>query len=301
MQQLAESNLKTPKGSDYFRRKDWPLRAFFDRTHYASVPHTHDFIEIFIVLRGNGWHYSTQGKQSLRVGDTFAMRPGAWHYFHLCEDLDVYNCLIDAELFQRILSFCSQDPELRYVWWDGPLSFDRRSLLSLHLEAESVATCQIHLNEISRLDKMPAASSSVAQAAHFLLFLVELTSHLGDDYRAPLEVSSNASQCVEQCVSLMESKLSYPWTIEKLCKELHISRYHLMHVFKHRMGASPMTYLARRRAERAAQLLMSSDVAINQIALQVGWNDPNYFARRFKDHFGISAMQYRKKLEEGDL
>jgi AraC family L-rhamnose operon transcriptional activator RhaR len=32
----------------------------------------------------------------------------------------------------------------------------------------------------------------------------------------------------------------------------------------------------------------------------VGWDDPNYFARRFKAHFGISATRYRQQFTVSD-
>ena len=53
---------------------------------------------------------------------------------------------------------------------------------------------------------------------------------------------------------------------------------------------------AIRRAEKAAVLLLTTDKAIATIGREVGWHDPNYFARRFRAAFGISARQYRNQL-----
>jgi AraC family L-rhamnose operon transcriptional activator RhaR len=57
-----------------------------------------------------------------------------------------------------------------------------------------------------------------------------------------------------------------------------------------------MAWLARQRAEKAAVLLLTTDKAIAAIGREVGWHDPNYFARRFRAAFGISARQYRNQL-----
>ena len=57
-----------------------------------------------------------------------------------------------------------------------------------------------------------------------------------------------------------------------------------------------MAYLAQLRAEHAAVLLLHSDEPITGIGRAVGWPDQNYFARRFKAHYGLSATTYRKRF-----
>ena len=59
-----------------------------------------------------------------------------------------------------------------------------------------------------------------------------------------------------------------------------------------------MAYLARRRVETAAGLLLHTDQPVTQIGRSVGWPDQNYFARRFKAHFGLSATIYRSRFAD---
>jgi transcriptional regulator GlxA family with amidase domain len=63
--------------------------------------------------------------------------------------------------------------------------------------------------------------------------------------------------------------------------------------FKETAGLPPIAYLHQQRAELAASLLLHTEQSVAQIAEAVGWPDPNYFARRFKSHFGLSASDYR--------
>jgi AraC family L-rhamnose operon transcriptional activator RhaR len=67
-------------------------------------------------------------------------------------------------------------------------------------------------------------------------------------------------------------------------------------LFKAQTGLPPLAYLARHRAERAAMLLLQTDRPIAQIGEAVGWDDPNYFARRFRAYFGVSATTYRARF-----
>ena len=48
---------------------------------------------------------------------------------------------------------------------------------------------------------------------------------------------------------------------------------------------------------RFKEQLLRTNRDIGMIGEQVGWNDPNYFARRFRAHFGVSATKYRKQFE----
>ena len=54
-----------------------------------------------------------------------------------------------------------------------------------------------------------------------------------------------------------------------------------------------MAYQARLRAENAATLLLHPDQPGTRIGQAVGWPDQNYFARRFKARYGLSATTYR--------
>ena len=60
-----------------------------------------------------------------------------------------------------------------------------------------------------------------------------------------------------------------------------------------------MAYLAQLRAEHAAVLLLHSDESVAAIGRAVGWPDQNYFARRFRAYYGLSATTYRKRFATG--
>ncbi len=95
---------------------------------------------------------------------------------------------------------------------------------------------------------------------------------------------------------LLESDIARPWTLTDLAEELHLAPAYLVRLFKDATGLPPKAYLAQVRAERAAVLLLHSDDPVTSIGRAVGWPDQNYFARRFKAHYGLSATTYRKRF-----
>jgi AraC-like DNA-binding protein len=95
---------------------------------------------------------------------------------------------------------------------------------------------------------------------------------------------------------LLESRLAYGWTLTELAELLHLAPGYLVRLFKAATGVPPMAYLARLRAEHAATLLLHSDQPVTGIGQAVGWPDQNYFARRFRAHYGLSATTYRAQF-----
>ena len=65
-------------------------------------------------------------------------------------------------------------------------------------------------------------------------------------------------------------------------------------------GYSPYEYLRVIRLKKAAEMLLTEDLTIAEVAYSVGINDPFYFSKCFKNQFGVSPSAYRKKLPEGE-
>jgi AraC-like DNA-binding protein len=89
------------------------------------------------------------------------------------------------------------------------------------------------------------------------------------------------------------------WTLTELAAQVHLDPSYLVRLFKASTGLPPMAYLAQLRAEHAAALLLHTDQPITSISQAVGWPDQNYFARRFKAHYGLSATIYRARFAAG--
>lgn len=97
---------------------------------------------------------------------------------------------------------------------------------------------------------------------------------------------------------MMESRPAHRWTLTELAAELHLAPAYLVRLFKSATGLPPMAFLTRLRVETAAGQLLQTDDSICRIGESVGWPDQNYFARRFRAHFGLSASAYRTRFSK---
>lgn len=102
-----------------------------------------------------------------------------------------------------------------------------------------------------------------------------------------------AHPAVQHAMRLLESDLAEPWTLERLAALVNLAPGYLIRLFGKSVGMSPMAYLSRIRAERAAGLLIETELPIATVGATVGWLDPSHATRRFRSTFGLSPSEYR--------
>lgn len=75
---------------------------------------------------------------------------------------------------------------------------------------------------------------------------------------------------------------------EELAKKLLISESQIYRKIKAITGKSTAVYIRSIRLQYAKDLLINTDKTVSEVAYDVGFNDPSWFSRTFKDEFGIS-------------
>ena len=81
--------------------------------------------------------------------------------------------------------------------------------------------------------------------------------------------------------------------IPELCRAVGMSRTQLHRKLKALTGTSTSHFVRGIRLHKAKQLLTNTDLNISQIAYEVGFKDPKYFARTFSEEFGVSPNQWK--------
>jgi len=90
----------------------------------------------------------------------------------------------------------------------------------------------------------------------------------------------------------IETHYAEPLTYREFCALTQLSQPHLCKIFASRIGCPPTAYLNRIRLQHAQRLLRSGGFTVKQVAADVGIPDPNYFARLFRRHLGLSPHAF---------
>ncbi len=67
--------------------------------------------------------------------------------------------------------------------------------------------------------------------------------------------------------------------------------------FKKYVGTTPTKYIIKLRMQQAVDLLLNSELSIQEIASRCGYNDYNFFTKVFKGEFGVAPSKYRKDFK----
>jgi transcriptional regulator GlxA family with amidase domain len=76
-----------------------------------------------------------------------------------------------------------------------------------------------------------------------------------------------------------------------------MSKRSFVRAFQAATGTTPIAYLGNVRLVRAAAMLRRHEESVTSVAYKVGYNDSNYFTRRFHAMFGFPPSEYRKRQE----
>jgi YesN/AraC family two-component response regulator len=85
-------------------------------------------------------------------------------------------------------------------------------------------------------------------------------------------------------------------TVELISDYIGLSPNYTRTIFKNQICISISDYIAEVRFLKAKQMLQNTDYTIKKIATLVGFYDTRYIYISFKKYFGVTAMEYRKKL-----
>jgi len=108
-----------------------------------------------------------------------------------------------------------------------------------------------------------------------------------------MKVSSMDAIFLKTFRDLLEKHVSNPdFRIDSLCEKLKMGRSTLFKKIKALTGEKPNQFILSYRLERGRQLLEQNFGSITDIAMEVGFNSAAYFAKCFKEKFGVSPSSY---------
>lgn len=245
----------------------------------TSVPHRHEFYEIFLVRAGMLEHTINSRQEILPERSVSLIRPDDVHAFQSADKNPacITNIAFSSGFFSQALQVFSESQRR---------SIDRTS---------HSMQCDHSLWQVL-IDKL----NIIRQADPFLCDQTcLLTMALVIDALIPIYFSKNAPDNTPIWLQLAFEQMKRPENyfrgLDQFAELAGRSIEHLTRTMTRTMGITPGNYVMRLRLQHAAGLLSTTDRTVLDILLDSGFNNTAWFNRAFKRMYGITAGRYRQK------
>lgn len=106
----------------------------------------------------------------------------------------------------------------------------------------------------------------------------------------------DAAFALPRVTAWMHANIERPVELAELARATStLSLFQFARRFKAETGVAPIQYFIHLRMEHACRLLDMSDAPVHRVARQLGYDDPYYFSRLFRQVIGVSPSDYRKQ------
>ena len=242
---------------------------------WHSLPHTHDFTELFFVIGGSGQVSIENELYPVHVGDLFVINPNVEHTETSLNAQPLEYIVLGVENLQ--LSLQNEDD-------------DRFCVVHFQNHMEDIL---FYLHTMQReIEAKPVGYEMVCQ--DFLDILVIQLMRQTKFSAALVPLNRRSSHICALVRRYIDNHYKEEITLEHLAQIAHVSKYHVVHIFSKEYGISPISYLAMRRIEESRQLLITTDFSLSYIAHTLGFSSSSYFSQAFRKLEGVSPTEYRR-------
>ncbi|KAM3093324.1 AraC family transcriptional regulator [Phormidesmis sp. 146-12] len=98
---------------------------------------------------------------------------------------------------------------------------------------------------------------------------------------------------LQQVLDYIQTHLDRDLSLVELAETLNLSPTYFASAFKQAIDISPHQYVIQQRVEQAKSMLSKTDLAIVDIALQVGFSSQSHLTQQFKRITGMTPKQVR--------
>lgn len=248
------------------------------------APHKHDdAVEILLVREGTGLHKIDGREYYISAGDILIFNAGCLHERASTEGLRIFSCTATNVQFPD-LPVNAVVPPNHFPTFSSNGDFDEFMIISTLMYDNTLRSSDVN-----------------AEIANYLLriYLVKLYYAILKQKTIPPPVDKNSYELGLTIKQYLDSHYhEETLTLKSVADAIHVSTYHMSHVFKSIYNLSPIQYVIHRRIGDAQTYLIDTNWTVTEIAMSVGFSNTNQFHHTFSRLVGTSPGKYRKYWTE---
>lgn len=261
----------------------YPLRIQKFISHSSGERiHWHDQIEILYFTAGEGHISCNLREYPVKKGTVAVINSKELHTGHIRGTDAVYYCIhVHTDFFHNLIG-------------------NEYALFHNIIENDTCTDLLQRIVDEAQKNDFKSLIAVKKMMYEFFLFMGEFYTNAvfsHEDYKKRCKQQNTFNSVIEYIDLHYDEDLN----AGMLAEHFFMSQSYFAHLFKKRTNKGVTEYINEARIHRAKELLEREDLSIGAIACRVGFNDINYFSRKFKAITGMTPTQYKRTYESAPM
>lgn len=264
---------------------------YADHTVFSASTqlHCHDFMELFIIVKGKTGHLLNGKKHFLEKNTLAFIRPDDEHcYFDSSKDCRLINLAFSIRFFNGMALFLGIED-----FFESLLEEEAPHMELTELQTRLAARRMFEANAC--IGKDPELSK-----AKFRSLLLDIFADIAETKRLNRRENTIPEWLNQLCAEMKKDKNMING-LPVLKKKANCSYEHLCRAFKKYLNQTPTEFINANRLDSAAAMLSGTDEKINTVALECGFENLSHFYHLFRKKYGMSPAKYRKETKKSAI
>lgn len=254
-----------------------------------SKLHGHDFLELMYITEGKITHIcNDESPKTASAGQYIFLDYGNVHSFTV-DNAKMINIAFTPLLIDSKTENCRSVVNLM-----ASSKFAVPNIYNMSFPSEKILTDDD--GEILNLLNMIQTQTKIDSTLSFSLvrhYMISILLKIAQPFYNDNEPS--LSTLTKKVIGIIDKYYSHSNPLEIASEKLCYSQSTISLQFHKDFGTTFKDYLLKKRLDEAKYLLETTDKKIPQVSLAVGYSDPKFFSKVFKNHIGLTPSQYRKE------
>lgn len=112
------------------------------------------------------------------------------------------------------------------------------------------------------------------------------------------QIPTSLNHKISDSIVFMKDNLHKQLSLTDISDSVNMSKYHFNHTFTKTMAISPWNYLTKLRIEYSIELLITTNLTVDEISSMVGYTSSNYFNKVFRKYMATSPGKLREQYAD---
>jgi AraC family transcriptional activator of pobA len=252
-------------------------------THrFVEEPHRHNSYVLVFFTKGSGTHEIDFDRFVIQPGSVFFLQPGQMHHWSLSDDIEGFIVFYSQEIYNLYFGQKSIEeyPFYYSVSTSPEIVFDVAEAKAILPYFDSMIL-ETQGNKMQKQDKM----LNLLDIIH-----IEIARKYNQTY---VHEAHSYNVKIKNFELLLERFFKTEKAPSFYAEQLHITLKHLNRICNEILKKTTTEVITDRIILEIKRMLMDKKMAVNEIAVALGYDDYSYFTRLFKKHVGMTPTIFR--------